>query len=99
MAILIGLCGYIILVLRVFPHTPIGRLLTLKQDMQTSKASDDTSEHLLGQTGTAHTDLRPSGIALFGTRRVDVIAEGNLKVVTVTGNRVVVRQTESSAST
>ena len=31
---------------------------------------------LVGATGTAHTDLRPSGAALIGGRRIDVVAEG-----------------------
>jgi membrane-bound serine protease (ClpP class) len=54
---------------------------------------------LVGQTGTAHTDLRPSGIATIGTRRVDVVTDGQwissgapVKVLEVEGNRVVVRK-------
>lgn len=53
---------------------------------------------LVGREGTAHTILRPSGTALIGSERVDVVTEGPLvergaaiKVVAVEGMRVVVR--------
>jgi membrane-bound serine protease (ClpP class) len=96
---LVGLCVYVVLILRMFPSTPIGRLLTLSNDMKTSKASDDSEDDLVGVAGTAHTDLRPAGIALLNGRRVDVVAEGNwisrgapVRVVEVKGSRVVVRE-------
>ncbi len=54
---------------------------------------------LLNGTGVALTQLRPSGIATINGQRVDVVTEGGLiergtavKVVTVEGARVVVRQ-------
>jgi membrane-bound serine protease (ClpP class) len=96
---LVGLCVYVVLILRMFPSTPIGRLLTLSNDMKTSKASDDSEDDLVGVDGSAHTDLRPAGIALLNGRRVDVVAEGNwisqgapVRVVEVKGSRVVVRE-------
>lgn len=53
---------------------------------------------LLGQTGVAHTDLRPSGTAIINSERTDVVTEGPLiqqgasvKVVALEGIRVVVR--------
>jgi membrane-bound serine protease (ClpP class) len=53
---------------------------------------------LLDQTGTAFTNLRPSGTALINGKRVDVVTEGGMieagtpvKVVAVEGLRVVVR--------
>ena len=53
---------------------------------------------LVGQSGTALTQLRPSGTALLHGKRVDVVTEGGLiekgadvKVVAVEGLRVVVR--------
>lgn len=62
-----------------------------------SKSSDD----LMGLTGKAATPLRPSGSAMFGTRRVDVVTEGEfidvgsrIRVVETHGNRVVVEPTE-----
>lgn len=54
---------------------------------------------LVGQTGMAHTQLRPSGTAVISGRRVDVVSEGALisrgtpvKVIAVEGLRVVVRE-------
>jgi membrane-bound ClpP family serine protease len=99
---LVGLCGYVVLILRMFPSTPVGRLLTLSNDMKASKASDDSDDDLAGAAGSAHTDLRPAGIALLNGRRVDVVAEGNwisqgapVRVVEVRGNRVVVREVKT----
>ena len=54
--------------------------------------------NLLNKTGTAHTNLRPSGTAVIEGQRVDVVTEGgmiskgaSLKVVQVEGTRIVVR--------
>jgi len=56
---------------------------------------------LVGQEGVAHSELRPAGVALIAGRRVDVVTEGSLipadtriRVVTVEGNRVVVRKVQ-----
>lgn len=53
---------------------------------------------LVGKSGVAQTNLRPSGTAMIDGRRVDVVSEGGLiergtpvKVVAVEGMRVVVR--------
>lgn len=53
---------------------------------------------LLHGTGTAVTQLRPSGVATINGQRVDVVTEGGLiergtpvKVVAVEGSRIVVR--------
>ena len=60
---------------------------------------------LVGNTGTALTDLRPAGVARFGDDRVDVVSEGDfipvgstIKVLRVEGSRVTVRKVEASAS-
>jgi membrane-bound serine protease (ClpP class) len=54
---------------------------------------------LLNGTGTALTQLRPSGTANINGQRVDVVTEGDLiergakiKVVAVEGARIVVRE-------
>lgn len=54
---------------------------------------------LLHGTGTALTQLRPSGVALINGQRVDVVTEGGLiergaavRVVAVEGARIVVRE-------
>ncbi len=58
-------------------------------------------EDLVGTTGRAVTDLRPSGTALFGDERVDVVSEGRwiddgtrVRVVRSDGYRHVVREAE-----
>jgi len=56
-------------------------------------------ENLLGEEGTADTDLRPSGWVQVGEKRIFVVTEGSyidknetIKIMTVDGNRVVVRK-------
>jgi len=79
-----------------FPNSYMGRKLT-----STTAVGDlgiDLSE-LNNQTGSAYTDLRPSGKATIGDQRIDVVTEGTMidkdtpvRVVAVEGNRVVVRE-------
>ena len=68
--------------------------------LETSPARSGFHEGVsIGEVGTAITMLRPSGKARFSDRVVDVISEGpfihanvDLEVVSVTGNRIVVRE-------
>ncbi|HAH98667.1 MAG TPA: hypothetical protein DCO70_04980, partial [Verrucomicrobiales bacterium] len=79
-----------------FPKSAMGQKLS-----STSAVGDlgiDLSE-LINQSGSAYTDLRPSGKAVIGDERVDVVTEGSyiekdqpIKVVAVEGKRVVVRE-------
>ena len=76
---------------------------TMGQKLASSSAVGDLGIDLSGlvnQTGSTYTDLRPSGKAVIGEDRVDVVTEGSfiekdrpVKVVAVEGNRVVVRET------
>lgn len=68
-------------------------------------AQNATSAELVGQQGTALSDLRPAGTARIGGRRVDVVSRGEylrkgaaLVVEEVAGNRVVVREKERGES-
>ncbi|HZW27538.1 MAG TPA: NfeD family protein [Trueperaceae bacterium] len=61
---------------------------------------------LVGAVGTALSDLRPAGVARFGSARVDVVSEGDyvpagsrLKVLRVEGNRVTVRAVDGDPAT
>ena len=81
--------------IRFLPHTRLGRRMMLQ-----GVSGEIGTEHpeLLQQTGTAATQLRPSGAALINGRRVDVVSEGQLiekgtpiRVVAIEGMRVVVR--------
>jgi membrane-bound serine protease (ClpP class) len=58
-------------------------------------------DYLLNARGVSSSDLRPAGVARFGTERIDVVTEGgyvpsgsDVEVVRVEGNRVVVRLIE-----
>ncbi len=58
-----------------FPKSHMGQKLT-----STSTVGDlgiDLSD-LINHTGSAYTDLRPSGNATIGDRRVDVVTEGTM---------------------
>ena len=91
----------------VVAMTILGRYLpksTLFQKMElvaatTHSASTGPASALLGSTGVAETNLRPSGTGRFGDRLVDVVTEGDLiergapiKITQVQGARVVVEQ-------
>ena len=88
--------------LRFFPGSKLG-----KQFVSQGTVGDIRTERpeLLHQTGQAVTPLRPSGTAVIGGRRVDVVTEGGMvergspiRVVAVEGMRVVVRPTDGSSA-
>lgn len=88
----------IVLWIRIFPRTPMGRRMTVTANLQTFKAGDDSLPDLLGQTGTTETALHPGGFARIGSRHIDVITRGEMvdagasvEVIEVQGSRVVVR--------
>jgi len=76
----------------------INRVLAI-QETQTGYTSAQVGlKELVGQEGVAVTQLRPSGIARFGDKKVDVVSEDEVivkdtrvTVVEVQSNRVVVR--------
>ena len=95
MGVMAGLIVGIILWLKYFPNSRLARPLISKSAV--GGIGTDRPE-LLDKTGTAHTNLRPSGIAIIDGERVDVVTEGALiekgtpvKVVAVEGMRVIVR--------
>lgn len=87
----------------LLPNSRLARPLTLSARLSPSpeEATLDAPQplrELLGQTGVALTDLRPSGVVEIDKRRVDVTTEGGyiahgsvVEVVRVEGNRVTVR--------
>jgi len=93
---LVSLAVFVIGFVYWFPNSYMGRKVT-----STSIVGDlgiDLSG-LINQTGSAYTNLRPSGTAVIGSQRVDVVTEGAMidkdtavRVVAVEGNRVVVRE-------
>jgi len=87
---------------KYFPGSGLGKKLILASSTAASAGYVSAKvglEGLVGKQGTAHSTLRPAGIALIEGRRVDVVSEGEfidpgaaIEVVQVDGNRVVVRK-------
>ncbi len=81
-----------------FPKSPIGKALSLTQNISVRDQEDSPWE--FGMKGTALSALRPAGKAQIKNHRVDVIAEDGtwikqdaaIEVVRVEGNRVYVRE-------
>jgi len=92
----------IVVGVRLFPATPLGRRMMLEARAKTTKADTASEGQLLeyvGKDGVTVTMCRPAGIADIAGRRVDVVAEGTMidinrpvTVLRVDGNRVVVRE-------
>jgi membrane-bound ClpP family serine protease len=94
---------------RYLPQTPVFKTLLLAppadeelEDLDYREAVADYS-HLVGQQGTATTNLMPAGKADFDGQLVDVIAEGlpidrgqTIVVTKARGSRVLVRAVEQS---
>ena len=92
---------------RYLPQAPLFRTLLLnpmaEEDLADLSFRESVAEfsHLVGQQGTAATNLMPSGKAEFNGELVDVIAErlpidrgSTIVVVQAHANRVVVRAVE-----
>ncbi len=87
--------GFLVWV-KYFPSSRFGRVYAshgVVGDIGTERPE------LVGQSGVAHTALRPAGVAIINGQRVDVVTEGAMiergeavRVVAVEGMRVVVRQ-------
>lgn len=84
---------------RFLPRTPPYRELVLTAS--TSRAggfvSHDPPSDLVGRVGVTISDLRPAGVAQFGERRIDVLADGEfiatgtpVRIVRVEGFRILV---------
>lgn len=79
-------------------RSPVTLRTSLSRKAGVSSQSEDL-ENALGKTGTAATDLRPSGTAIVEKKRIDVVTRGEyvdkgaeIVVIAVGGNRVVVRR-------
>ncbi len=99
------------LLLWMFPRSRVVAVLRLEDRLSSGGGTAGTVSQidrvdLLGNTGTTLTDLRPAGVARFGTDRVDVVSEGDfvpvgslVRVLKVEGSRVTVRKIEDITST
>lgn len=106
LALLVGLPACLGLAVRVWPHTPMGRLLTLRppadeeiEPAPAAVAGGTRLDYLVGQFGRAVTPLRPSGVVEFDGRRLEgqaeegLIAAGSVvRAVHARGGRLVVRE-------
>ena len=75
-----------------------GIFLLASTTRETGYASQATRPELVGALGTALTDLRPTGVGLFGEERLDVVSDAGwveegtaIRVVSAEGYRHVVR--------
>ena len=78
----------------------LSRVMAMRHTQKDTTSAQVYLKELVGQEGVALTQLRPSGMARFGDRKVDVVSEGEVierdvrvTVVEVKSNRVVVRPT------
>ena len=100
-AILLLVGVAIVLWIKLFPSSRVGKMMTVSRDLAESKSSQPGLPELLGKRGKALSGLRPSGFALIDGHRVDVVTEGGMiskdepiEVIEVEGNRVVVARVE-----
>lgn len=99
----LGLAIMAILAWLAIRHAPWQRFVLrsrIGQDQACGAVPTETAL-AVGQTGESLTPLSPSGRAQFSGERVDVVTQGDfihkgtaITVLTVTGNRVVVRRTD-----
>lgn len=101
-SVLLGLAFWLL------PNTRFGHILMLSDRLESGSRPTEPSNEtaaglsaLAGQQGVAASDLRPAGVARFGSQRVDVVTEGDyvdsgaqIQVLRVEGNRVTVRVIE-----
>ena len=95
--VLVGIC--IVVWVKYFPKTRMGRSLTLSDDGKSFKSASPEFKELEGQEGVAVSTLRPAGIAKFEGKRVDVVADGSwieggrpIRVTKVEGVRILVKE-------
>ena len=95
----------VFIITRFLPHIPVFNHLMLTPPEDRVEAEDDVlpgvgaAASLLGQVGTTTSMLRPSGLAHFGEKYIDVVTEGDfippgtpVQVIEVEGTRIVVKR-------
>jgi membrane-bound ClpP family serine protease len=106
LATIVLLPAAIFLGLKVFPKSPIGRRMVAQGlSFESQPATDSRDRDLKGAVGDVDADCRPTGVARIEGRRVDVVTRGEwieagerIKVVEVSGNRVVVARDAAETS-
>ncbi|MFN3152710.1 NfeD family protein [Bremerella sp.] len=91
--------------IRIWPHTPMGRMILLDSATEEYVDSHASSGHteLVGRRGIARSNLLPSGVAEIDGNRWDVIIVGPaadrgdlIEVVEVEGNRILVARVDET---
>jgi membrane-bound ClpP family serine protease len=85
--------------LKLLARSPLALKTSLSSKSGYSSYDQEKSADYVGMQGTAITDLRPSGTALIGGKRLDVVTRGDyiekgseVRVSAVEGSRIVVRK-------
>lgn len=104
-----GLPGAVILALRWWPKTPLGRRMLLRVPSDTEVLPDGPRQRklkeMVGRVGVAKSKMLPSGLVTIDGRKVDAVSEGmpidagtRVRVLEVHGNRVVVRPVDEEST-
>ncbi len=99
---IVGLPAVIVLALKYWPQTPMGRRIMLgtprSEDVRSGITERRGLIELMGQVGHAKSQMLPSGAVAINGRVIDAVSEGmpidpgqRVRVVEVRGSRVVVR--------
>jgi membrane-bound ClpP family serine protease len=102
LATVMAIPGLLMLLVKVWPSTPIGRRILLGPQSKDEVLPDDEHRRslpeLVGQRGTALTTMLPSGMVQLGGRSYDAVCEGfavepkqKIKVIAVRANRLYVQ--------
>ena len=97
MILLLGVA--IVLWIKLFPKSGVGKAMTLANDGRDFKSADVGLSRFVGKEGEATSDLRPAGFAVIEGHRTDVLTEGEMiprgariRVTRVEGSRFFVRR-------
>ena len=99
---MIGLPVVVIVALKAWPHTAMGRRILLmvpkSEDVLPNNPKQRRLKSLVGQIGQAKSKMLPSGAVTVEGHTIDAVSEGmpiepgqRVKILEVRGNRVVVR--------
>ncbi|MGW8023138.1 NfeD family protein [Staphylococcus xylosus] len=103
-ALILSIIEWVILVKIFKRKIPFLDKVVLKDSTNTEAGytSHEDRSHLVGQTATTSTDLRPAGIITYNNERIDAVSDGSfilrnkqVTILEVEGTRVVVRENES----
>jgi membrane-bound serine protease (ClpP class) len=73
--LLMGILTFVVWI-KYFPKSRVGKSLSLADSTENYRSHGDLDDFPVGTTGEAVSTLRPSGIANFNGKRIDVVADG-----------------------